>query len=268
MTAAELIQAGRITEALGALQGEIRKNPADSRLRVFLFQLDCVLGRLDKALTQLQVIASLDAETMMLAQIFRPVITCESLRSEVFAGKRTPLIFGEPAEWVGLLVQANALAADGRTAAAVELWDRAYSAAPATSGKIDGQPFEWIADADSRLGPVLEVILEGKYYWIPFCRIARIEIEKPTDLRDLVWLPARFTWTNGGAVSAHIPVRYPNTEKSEEDALRLSRKTVWNEAAPDRYLGLGQRVLATDNGEYSLLECRSIELNLDAQPAP
>lgn len=261
MTAAELIQAGRLAEALAALQGEIRQNPADSRLRVFLFQLDCVLGHLEKALTQLQVIASLNAETMMLAQIFKPVITCESLRAEVFAGKRTPLIFGEPAEWVGLLVQSNTLAAEGRTKAAAELWDKAYEAAPATSGKIDGQPFEWIADADSRMGPVLEVILEGKYYWIPFFRIARIEIEKPSDLRDLVWLPARFTWTNGGAVSAHIPVRYPNTEESEDDALRLSRKTIWTEAAPDRFFGLGQRVLATDAGEYPLLECRNIELN-------
>ena len=38
---------------------------------------------------------------------------------------------------------------------------------------MDGHGFEWIADADSRLGPLLEVILEGKYYWAPFCRIAR-----------------------------------------------------------------------------------------------
>src|ERR1039458_3671437 len=103
MNSAELVQAGRLEEGLTALQKEIRDKPEDTRLRIFLFQFNCVLGRLDKALTQLQVIASLNVDTMLLAQIFRPVIACELLRREVFAGKRTPIIFGEPAEWMGLL---------------------------------------------------------------------------------------------------------------------------------------------------------------------
>jgi len=260
MTAAELLRSGSLSETLDALQGEIRKNPADPRPRVFLFQLDCILGRFDKALTQLQLVANLDAEAMLLAQIFRPVIACELLRAEVFSGKRTPLIFGEPDEWIGLLVQAGVHLAEGHAAAATELRNRAFDAAPATSGVLDNHPFEWIADADSRLGPVLEMILEGKYYWVPFYRIARIEIEKPSNLSDLVWLPARFTWSNGGAVSGHIPVRYPDTEKSDDDALRMARKTVWNEVAPGCSAGLGQRMLATDVSEYPLLECRTIEI--------
>jgi type VI secretion system protein ImpE len=260
MNSAELVQAGRLQEGLLALQSEIRNQPDDVRLRVFLFQFDCVLGQLDKALTQLQVVASLNAETILMAQIFRPVIACELLRREVFAGKRTPLIFGEPAEWIGLMVQACALVAEGRLAAAAELRRRAFEAAPANPGKIDGRPFEWIADADTRLGPLLEMILDGKYYWVPFCRIAKIEMPKPSDLRDIVWAPARFTWTNGGAVSAHIPVRYPDTENAPDDALRLARKTVWNEAGSGCCHGLGQRLLATDAGEYPLLDSRLIEL--------
>jgi type VI secretion system protein ImpE len=261
MTAIELIRAGLPNEALEALQKEIRENPADPRRRIFLFQLNCILGRWDKALTQLQVVASLNSETMMLAQIFRPVIACEMLRAEVFAGTRTPLIFGEPAEWVGSMVQANVLLAEGKKDAAADLRTRALEAAPATAGKMDGQLFEWIADGDSRLGPLLEVILEGKYYWVPFSRISKMEIEKPSDLRDVVWLPTRFTWTNGGAVTGHIPVRYPDSEKSEDNAIRMSRKTDWGENSPGCFIGLGQRMFATDANDYSLLECRSIELN-------
>jgi len=174
MNSAELVQAGRLEEGLSALQTEIRDKPEDTRLRIFLFQLDCVLGRLDKALTQLQVIADLNADTMLLAQIFRPVIACELLRREVFAGKRTPIIFGEPAEWLGLLIHANELVARGEFAAAAESRGKAFDAAPASAGKINGEPFEWIADSDSRLGPVLEAIIDGKYYWVPFCRIQKI----------------------------------------------------------------------------------------------
>jgi type VI secretion system protein ImpE len=264
MTSVELIRGGRLTEALTTLQTEIRQQPADHRLRLFLFQLDCLLGRLDKALTQLQLVASLDAETMLLAQVFRQVIACELLRREVFAGKRTPLIFGQPLEWIGMLVQANALVAERRFAPAAELRARAFETAPATSGKIDERPFEWIGDADSRLGPLLEIMIEGKYYWVPFFRLAKIQLSKPTDLRDVVWVPARFNWTNGGDVSGFIPVRYPDTENSEDDALRLARKTVWNEVAADCFLGLGQRMLSTDAGEYSLLDCRTIELGFSS----
>ncbi len=38
--------------------------------------------------------------------------------------------------------------------------------------------------------PVLEAMVNGKYYWIPFSRLASIVIEAPADLRDRVWLPA------------------------------------------------------------------------------
>ena len=59
-----------------------------------------------------------------------------------------------------------------------------------TSGDIDGTKFDWIADADSRLGPVLEAVIDGKYYWIPFNRVAKVNISRPSDLRDLVWISA------------------------------------------------------------------------------
>jgi type VI secretion system protein ImpE len=264
MTPAELLQAGRLEEALATLQTDIRNKPEDFSLRVFLFQLNCVLGRLDKALTQLQVVASLNAETMLLAQIFRPVIACEMLRAEVFAGSRTPLIFGEPMDWVGHLVQANALVAQGKYEAAAELRSQAFELAPATSGTLDGVAFEWVADADSRLGPVLEVIMEGKYYWLPICRVKEIQFEKPADLRDLVWLPVGFRWTNGGSANAHIPVRYAGTENAEDPLLKLARKTEWLERPGETFLGLGQRLFTTDTGDHPLLDCRSLVLNAPA----
>ncbi len=260
MRSAELVQSGQLEDGLKALQAEIRDKPEDIRQRVFLFQLDCVLGLLDKALNQLQAVASLNAETMLLAQVFRPVIACELLRREVFGGRRTPIIFGEPQNWMGLMMQANTLTAQGEFEAAAQLRTQAYEAAPVTSGNINGEPFEWIADADSRLGPMMEAFFEGKYYWIPFHHIRKIELEKPSDLRDLVWLPAQFTWTNGGSVCAHLPVRYPGTEDSPDNALRLARKTDWQEKPGDTFLGLGQRILATNDKEHPLLECRIIEM--------
>jgi type VI secretion system protein ImpE len=259
MTAQEYLSAGQPDQALVELQNEIRTRPEDPKLRLFLFQLHCVLGNWSKALIQLQVISGIDPDTMLLAQIFQPVINCEALRGGVFDGKLTPLIFGEPLEWVGSLVKAAEHIARGEFAAAAELRNRAFEAAPATAGTLDGKPMAWIADADSRLGPVLELIMEGKYYWVPFCRIRRIAMEAPSDLRDLVWVPAQFVWSNGGEASGHIPTRYVRTEGSTDGALRLARKTEWQELAEETFIGQGQRVLVTDEGEHSLLQCRVID---------
>ena len=260
MNAEELVKNGQLKEGLAALQQEVRNKPEDQKLRIFLFQINCVLGQWEKALTQLQVVASLTSETMLMAQIFQPVIACEMLRKEVFEGKRTPIIFGKPTEWIGLLVQANELIAKGKAKAALELRDKAFEDAPGTPGKINGEKFEWIADGDSRTGPMLEAIVDGKYYWIPFSRIKKIEIPKPSDLRDLVWAPAQFVWANGGAAPGHIPCRYPKSENSEDDAIRLGRKTDWSEPVEGLAVGLGQRVFATDARYFSLLECRTMEL--------
>lgn len=277
MNAQEYVQAGKLEEALAALQSEVRNNPADPRLRTFLFQLLCLRGSWDRAMNQLAVLAGMGTETKMLAQIFEPVLGCEVLRAEVFAGRRKPILFGEPAEWMGLLLQANELAATGHFAAAQELRDRAFAEAPATSGTLglharpaDGPgaepppppapiPFEWIADADVRLGPLLETVIEGHYYWIPFCRIQRIYLERPTDLRDLIWAPAQFVWSNGGEAAGHVPVRYPGTEKSADGSLCLARRTEWQEHDGGYSFGLGQRILATDTGEFPLLECRTVD---------
>ena len=84
-------------------------------------------------------------------------------------------------------------------------------------------------------------------------------IEPVADLRDLVWAPAQFIWENGGHASGHIPTRYAGTERSEDGGLKLARKTEWLKNA-GVHIGLGQRILATDAGEYPLLEIRTIEL--------
>ena len=268
MTAEEHLSAGRLDEALAELQEKVKKQPADAKLRVFLFQLLSVMGRWDRALTQLQVAGEIDPKAQAMTQTYREALRCELLRAEIFAGKKTPLLFGKPADWMAWLVQAVKLSADGNDDAAAALRDRAFEAAPATTGKLDGEPFAWLADADSRLGPMLEAIVNGRYYWIPFNRIKSLRFEKPSDLRDVVWTPANVTFANGGETVTLIPTRYPGTEAASDSRLKLSRATDWVERPGGAFVGLGQRLLATDQGEKALMDVRVIELDVteaDAQ---
>ena len=260
MTAEECVRAGRLDEALGDLQGQVRSRPADSRLRVFLFQLLVVRGQWDRALTQLKVAADLDPTAVPMLQTYQEALRCEVLRAEVFAGRRTPLLFGEPAEWMALLVQALKLVAHSKLEDAAALRDKAFAGAPATPGQIDGQPFAWIADADPRLGPMLEAIVNGRYYWIPFARLREIRVEKPSDLRDVVWMPAQLTFANEGDAVALIPTRYPGSETAADSRLVMARGTEWIERSGSTFLGVGQRLLATDQGEHALMDVRVIQL--------
>ena len=188
-------------------------------MRTFLFQLFCIEGAWDRALTQLTVAAELDPLALPMAETYRTLIRCEMLREGVFAGTRTPTLFGHPLPWVPLLVEANRALAASKFEAAAGLRDRAFEQADAVPGSVDDQPFDWFADADPRLGPVLEAIVDGTYYWIPIQNVAALAIEPPADLRDQVWMPASFTWTNGGEAIGFIPTRYPASATADDQLL-------------------------------------------------
>ena len=243
---------------LKALQDQIRKEPQRADLRIFLFQLYCLQGEWGKAANQLNAIEELDKEAESLVKTYREAVRCEVYRKGVFAGQRVPLILGDPQNWVALLLEALKLDAAGRHADAQALREQALESAPAQAGKADGQPFEWIADADSRLGPMLEMIINGKYYWVPMHRLAHLELDAPADLRDFVWTPATVTLANGGTNVALIPTRYPGSEAQDNNAIRLARATEWTELAPGSYAGLGQRMFATNEADISLLDLRDL----------
>jgi type VI secretion system protein ImpE len=288
MSAVDALREGNLDRALVNLQDEVRASPADPKLRIFLFQLLSVVGQWQRALTQLLVVRDLDPAAVAMVRTYEQVLRCEMLRSQVFAGERTPLILGEPEPWIAQLIEALRMSAQGNYESSQRLRDEAYEQAPATAGQLQlaNQPaadpsvsttdsksltapvsFEWLADADSRLGPVLEAIINGRYYWVPIQRIARIDIEPPTDLRDLVWLPARFLWKNQGDAVGMIPSRYPGSEASTDSQVQLGRRTEWTEPAPGVFQGIGQRLLATDQGEYAIMDIRGVQCGeAEAEP--
>lgn len=275
MLAEDHLRQGNVTEALAELKKTVQQNPAEPKYRVFLFQLLSVVGKWDSALTQLEVAGDLDPGNLAMVQAYREAIRCQVLRDAVFAGKKSPLIFGQPQQWIALLIQSLQHTSRGEHAQAASLRNEAFQTAPATAGSLEAAGeqqvrFDWIADADSRLGPILEVYLNGQYYWVPMHRIAEIVIEAPEDLRDFVWTPAHFTWSNGGQAVGMIPTRYLGAEGDPDSAIQLARKTEWDTVAgadqdDEAFFGRGQRLIATDEGDFGLLDLRKVTLECDDQ---
>ena len=89
-----------------------------------------------------------------------------------------------------------------------------------------------------------EAVINGRYYWVPFARLSRIDIEAPADLRDVVWMPAHLQFTNGGDAVGVIPDALSGI--GSLGRLRGSgcaRQTEWRGRGPDVFHGLGQRLL-------------------------
>lgn len=259
-----------LSDELAELQKRIRSDASNAKLRVHLFQLLCVMGNWQRALSQLQVCAQLDAKALLMAQTYRETIRCEMFRLEVFAGRRVPQIMGKPPTWIGLMLEALRLDSQaGDAGGAAQLRAQAMNDAAPTECKVNDVACEWLTDGDARLGPVCEVIVNGQYYWMPFESCSAIKIEPPSDLRDLVWVPAELMLPNEGRVTAFIPSRYPETAANEQgraDELKRCRMTEWTEHSQDVWFGLGQRVWMSDVGEHSIFDTRAIHMSSFVAP--
>ena len=244
---------------LADLQAKVRANAADPKLRVHLFQHLCVMGRWERALAQLQLCAQMDAKAIPMAQTYREAIRAERYRAEVFSGRLQPSVMGQPPAWMGPLLEALRLEASGEGAKGRALRAEALEAAEPVAFDVDGTAVEWLCDGDSRLGPTLEIIANGQYYWLPIESISGLHIEPPSDLRDLVWATGELLLPNEGRVPVLMPARYAGTDALEgEDALKRSAATRWSDAGDDQWFGLGQRMLVSDAGEHPLLDIRTV----------
>ena len=261
---------GDLTNQLAELQSQIKSNASDVKLRIHLFQLLCVMGNWTRALSQLQLCGQMEAKSLPMAQTYREAIRCEAFRKQVFSGQRTPQVMGTPPAWIGSMIEALKHDGSGDQSAAADLRAKAMDEAEPKACTLDGVACEWIADGDSRLGPVCEVIANGQYYWLPFESCSGISIEAPSDLRDLVWAPAELLLPNEGRVPALIPARYPGTAEStadNADQLKQSRITEWMEQGEDVWFGVGQRLWTSDVGEHPLLNTRMLSMVTPVVPA-
>ncbi len=255
------LASGDLDTSRAELFNAVRDNPGDAELRAFLFQLCAVLGDWDRAEKQLDVLGELKPDTLDFSTDYKVAIQAERVRAAVWAGEISPSIFGEPREWIAHLVQAQKHEARGEADAAHALRTEALNAAPAEPGQANGEPFQWCADADTRLGPMLEIVLNGEYHWIAMADIAQLEINPPKDLRDLVWAVAIITLASGGKMPAFLPVRYPGAVETGDASVMLARTTDFRALQGEHAAGIGQRMLTTEAIDLPFLEVRDLSFD-------
>lgn len=258
----EALSLGRLEQAVQLVKEQVKRLPGNVELRCRLFQLFCLQGDWDRAQTQLQLLGDLErseGEMLLAVPMLTSLISAEKQRDEVFGGRTTPVVFGEPPEWMGIQFEALRCLGQGHVELAATLFRQALEVAPASSGSIDGQAFSWISDADARQGPAMEAIIRGTYYWMPFSCLKRLELDQPENLHERIWRSGNLTLSNGSTVQAYLPVRYPGTVASGDEALMMVREAAWETLEGGLSLGRGQRFWATDQEDHPLLKVSRIE---------
>lgn len=260
MLSAQLLKQGALSSCQTQLFSEIRKDPGNNALRVFLFQLCCVQQDWERAKTQLKVLSDLSETNLALIQTYSQLIECEQIRGRVLDGEQEPTCFGQPLPWLAHYHQAACLTNLEQYQNALQLSLLGAELAKSVSGNIDGSPFQWLTDGDMRFGPALEVMLNNTYYTLPFEYIKSIEFEPIEDLRDVVWRPAHLTLRNKAKFIVFVPSRYPLSPNSTDEQ-KLARTCDWLEPVAEFFIGQGQRILVSDNFELGILDITKIEFD-------
>ncbi|HLK67660.1 MAG TPA: type VI secretion system accessory protein TagJ [Bryobacteraceae bacterium] len=238
MTARELYQAGKLDEAVLALNAELRNNPDDAKRRTFLFELLCFAGNFDRAEKQLDILAQGSPEALTGALMYRAALAAERGRREMFEKKEYPTTGSDVHE---------------------------------PAGTLNGTAFQAVSDSDPRIGPRLEVFAAGQYMWIPFQHIASLEMQPPKRLRDLLWAPVvlrtgpSFRGVELGEVL--VPTLSPFSFKHADDAVRLGRVSVWEEQDGEE-IPFGLKSLLIDGEEFPILELRRLEIAGQEEEVP
>jgi type VI secretion system protein ImpE len=253
-----LLAEGDLSAVRSALVEQVRAQPGDARLRMYLFQFFALIGELDKSLKQLETLAQLSPDAQMLGVTYHQAIVAEKFRAGVFTGELDLLMLLGEGSWAQGIAQGISLLAQGKADEAAAVRDAAFDNAPDTPGTLNGAPFDWIADADSRFGPTFEAVIAGRYGLVPFDQVTKITSDGPEDLRDLIWLPVQIEFKSQQSVAAFLPVRYPGSERSDDGQVVLARLTGWEDEDWGQR-GVGQRIWTTSAGEdVGILDLRSL----------
>ena len=259
MTARELYQAGRLDEAIQAMNSEVKSNPTDPERRGFLAELLCFKGNLERADLMLDVIADHDPTSAVGIALFRQLVRAAQARQQVFGDGRVPEFLREPPAYLQCYLQASIAMREGDFPEAARLLGEAEVLRPQLSGEVNGQSFDDFRDIDDLTASFFEVATStGKYFWIEMAQVESVTFQPPRRPRDLIWRQAAIAVKEGPDGAVFIPAIYSAPAEDLDVAFCLGRQTDWTgpEGGPIR--GLGQRCYMAGEEFLPIMQIESL----------
>jgi len=264
-SAKDYYEAGKLADAIAAMNEEVKKHPTDVNRRGFLCELLCFAGEIERIDKQLDTMGDQDPQAMMGIVLWRQLARAEMARQQFFTEGRVPdFLDGVPTEVMKLHMQASILVRDGKNAEAQALLVEAEEKRPRVSGMCDGVAFDDFRDLDDLTSSFFEVLTStGKYYWVPVEKVESLDFKAPKRPRDLYWRQVHMVVRDEGPDGeVYMPVLYTGSDKKkDDDQIRLGRATDWvtAEGAPVR--GLGQRTFLVGQEDKPVLSLKGVTFN-------
>ena len=259
-SAAALLRAGRLDDAIAAAQAAVRKAPTDLNARVLFAELLVFAGNLERADVILDAASSIDPTTAVVVAEFRQLIRADMARRQLFRDGRVPELLSDATETQRLQLAALVALRAGDMAEATRHAEAAEAARPRVPGSHDGKPFDDLRDVDDLLAGSLEVLTTtGKYFWIPTERVISAEFHKPKRPRDLMWRRCSLSVAQGPDGEVYVPAVYA-PEDPMTDALRLGRATDWRQAEGGPMRGVGQRVFLLGEDDVAIMDLGTLRI--------
>ena len=258
-TAKELFRSGELSAAINQLITEVKARPTDTSARIFLFELLCFAGELDRAERQLDVIATQGAQTELGVMGYRNCLKVERERRKLWTEGGEPHFMADPPAYLDLHLDAIRQAREGKFEAARTLLDQAEEQRPAIPGTADGSEFYDFRDADDFVAPVLEIAAKDKYAWVPLEQVRRLQIGKPEQLRDLLYTPARIELIDGTQGQFFLLSLYAGTHEAANETAKLGRATEWQAYSDDLARGVGARMWMIGDDDKLVFDVETVE---------
>lgn len=260
MSANDLYRAGKLQQAIDEQTQVVKASPGDQAKRLFLFELLAFAGDLDRAKRQIEAVhySEMELETAVLG--YRRLMDAEEMRRRVFREAVMPQFLVPPPEHVGKRLQAVAQLKDGNLAETAKLLAEADAMTAPVTGTLNKKPFTALRDADDLFGPILEVMAQGAYYWVPLEQIDALGANEPKVPRDLIWFPANISMRDGPSGDVFLPALYPGSHEHADDQVRLGRMTDWKTPEGGPVQGVGLRVFLAGEDGVNLPDWRELQI--------
>jgi len=260
-----LILDGKIDAARSTLIDRIKKSPSDSQARSLLFQVMLLCGQWDKAQRQLDIAATQLTAPDMNASVYQNLIQAEKEREAVATMEQQPTFFPDVPEYSDDFFMALELVKNEKVAEATKLFNSVESALPAIQGTLNGEPFTGFRETDSTLAFFIEAIEYERYLWVPIANIRELVVSEPKTLMDLIWAKGRITTWEGLTMGCFLPALYPNSSASQDESIRLGRRTEWEAIGGNFARAFGQHVYDVGGTDRSIFELKEVIFSLAEQ---
>jgi type VI secretion system protein ImpE len=244
----QALSAGRLGEAQALLGALVRQHPGDLKARVFLAELACCAGELERADRLLDAASSLAPDHALGIALFRRLLRGAQARADFYAHGRLPTFDGPPSPGLVKRLEAAVALRAGDPAAAATALAEAEGLRSPRPYVVDGRQVDDLRDLDDLLGDTIEILThDGELKLLPLDRLQRLELEPVGRWRDRLWRPARLVVEGGSVSTVWLPLLYPEAfaspaDEAARDARRLGQATDWAEPAPGLMLGCGLKL--------------------------